>query len=279
MERKIIFFDVDGTLVSPHQMPTPKVVEGLQQLRRNGHLAFIYTGRNRCMVERDVLNIGFDGIICSAGSYIELQDKVIDQTFIDYNKVLEIISIFDKNNIAYTLEGTYTTFADDELIEMFANSTNHDFDNSELERLRKEIEEGMNRKTMKEFHENPMPIHKISFIAQNYESLKEPRELLESDFTFVVHDIFSKNSVNGEIIDRYTTKATAVNRILEILQLPQGDTIAFGDSMNDFEMLQAVNYGIAMIDGAKDLKAIADAICPSVKEDGVYQELKKLKLI
>lgn len=279
MEKKVVFFDVDGTLVLPHQKPSPKVKEAIQALRANGHLAFICTGRNRCMLEKEIEDIGFDGIICSAGSFVEIDNKVIEKAYIDHKKVLEIMSIFDQNNVAYILEGTYNSFADEKMVGLFANSTDQSFDNSELERIQKEIEEGMNRKSIEEFHKNPMPIHKISFIAEKYDDLKHPKAVLESEFNFVVHDIFSKNSVNGEIIDRYITKGTAVIKVLEILQLSLQQTIAFGDSMNDYEMLQTVAYGVAMSDGAKELKAIANAICPSVKDDGVYQELKKLKLI
>lgn len=279
MEKKIIFFDVDGTLVSPHQKPRPKVKEAIQTLREKGHLAFICTGRNRCMLEKDVLDIGFDGIICSAGSYIEVHDKVVDQTFISHSKILEILEIFDANHIAYTLEATHTTFADDELVKMFVNSTIEEFDNSELERMYQEVDNEMNRKTMKEFYANPKPIHKISFIAQNYEDLKKPKAVLEKDFLFVVHDIFSKHSVNGEIIDRQTTKGTAINKVLEVLQLPQANTIAFGDSMNDYAMFEVVNYSVAMHNSPQELKTIADAVCPDITEDGVYQGLKKLQLI
>jgi len=279
MEKKIVFFDIDGTLVLPHQKPSPKVKEAIQKLRANGHLAFICTGRNRCMLEKELEDIGFDGIICSAGSFLEIDNKVIEKTYIDHEKVLEIMSIFNQNNVAYVLEGTYNSFADENMVELFVNSTDQPFNNSELERIHKEIEEGMNRRNIKEFLRNPKPIHKISFIAEKYENLKHPKEVLGAQYNFVIHDIFSKNSVNGEIIDKEKTKGIAVNKVLEILQISQQQTIAFGDSMNDYEMLQAVAYGVAMIDGAKELKEIADAICPGVKDDGVYQELKKLKLI
>lgn len=279
MEKRVVFFDVDGTLVSPHQQVRPRVKEAIQTLRANGHLAFICTGRNLCMLERDLIDIEFDGIICSAGSYIEMNHKIIDETFIKHEKVLEIMKVFEENDILYTLEGTNSTFAADELVALFANSTEEVYDNSELERLHKEIEENMNRKSLETFYAHPTPIHKISFIAQNYENLEIPKRVLEKDFAFVIHDIFSKHSVNGEIIDRYTTKGTAVDKILDELHLKRENTIAFGDSMNDYEMFQSVAYSVAMVDGCKELQSIASAVCPSVKEDGVYHALKKKGLI
>jgi Cof subfamily protein (haloacid dehalogenase superfamily) len=231
------------------------------------------------MLEQEIVDIGFDGIVCSAGSYIELDHQVIDETFIDYDKILEVIDIFKRNDIAFALEGTYATYADDEMMVRFTKAHHGITESSEMQRIRKEVESGMNRKTMKEFYEHPAPIHKITFIAKDNKDLKEPKELLSGEFMFVVHEMFSQENIQGEIIDSHTTKATAVIKILERLQASMEDTIAFGDSMNDFEMIEMVAYGFAMADGSEQLKAIADAICPSAKEDGVYQELKRLRLI
>ena len=61
--------------------------------------------------------------------------------------------------------------------------------------------------------------------------------------------------------------------------IPRTDTIAVGDSMNDLEMLQAAEVGICMANGAPPLKKIADIVCPSVTEDGLYQVFEELQLI
>ena len=44
---KIIFFDIDGTLIYNHGKITNKVMEAIYKVRDNGHYVFLCTGRNR----------------------------------------------------------------------------------------------------------------------------------------------------------------------------------------------------------------------------------------
>ena len=56
-------------------------------------------------------------------------------------------------------------------------------------------------------------------------------------------------------------------------------TVAFGDSMNDYEMIEKAGCGVVMANGDEYLKTIADRICESVQEDGVVRELERMHLI
>ena len=47
--------------------------------------------------------------------------------------------------------------------------------------------------------------------------------------------------------------------------------VAFGDGNNDMEMLEVVGTGVAMANASPELKVLADAVCPSVAEDGIWQ--------
>jgi len=49
--------------------------------------------------------------------------------------------------------------------------------------------------------------------------------------------------------------------------------------MNDYEMIDAVKCGVVMDNGSARLKEIADRICKSVDEDGVYYEFIDLGII
>ena len=73
-------------------------------------------------------------------------------------------------------------------------------------------------------------------------------------------------------------KGLAIKKVVETLHMKMEDTIAFGDSMNDYEMLQVCNYGVAMKNACQELKASADNICESVENDGVYYEMERLGL-
>lgn len=65
----------------------------------------------------------------------------------------------------------------------------------------------------------------------------------------------------------------------EHLKIPVKDSIAFGDSMNDKEMLETAGYSVCMENGSDTLKKLADEICPDVEQDGLYHSFFKLDLI
>src|SRR5699024_9067456 len=84
---------------------------------------------------------------------------------------------------------------------------------------------------------------------------------------------------NGEIIQKGIHKGTAIQLICQHYHASLQDTIAFGDSMNDSEMIQCAGIGIAMENACEELKTIADTICESVQNDGIFHELKRMELI
>lgn len=279
MESKVVFLDLDGTLVHPHNGISQKNRFAVKKAMENGHLVYICTGRNLCGIDDELIQLGFNGIISSAGGYIQIEDKVIEKSYIPKSKIDEIIEIFSNNNIFYTLESTDCTYADEAMIKMFTLGKEVDQMNSEMQRMCKEVVESFSIKPMEDYYRAPLGIHKVSFIAKEAQQLEEPKQLLQDDFQFVIHDIFSKETLNGEIIVNHTNKATAIDKVLNIIKRDIKDTIAFGDSMNDYEMIQAVHHGIAMDNAPDSLKEAADAICKDVKEDAIYYAFQDLQLI
>ena len=55
--------------------------------------------------------------------------------------------------------------------------------------------------------------------------------------------------------------------------------LAFGDSMNDYEIIQAVGTGIAMGNADQRLKAVADYVTADIGDDGIYKACVHLGLI
>ena len=73
-------------------------------------------------------------------------------------------------------------------------------------------------------------------------------------------------------------KGTGIIKVLEKLNISVDDSIGFGDSMIDLEMIETCGYSVVMDNGDEKLKRIADYVCESVENDGVYHELKRLEL-
>lgn len=68
---KIIFIDVDGTLVDYSNNLPESAVTAIRKARRNGHKVYISTGRSKAEVYDNIWNIGLDGMIGGNGSYVE----------------------------------------------------------------------------------------------------------------------------------------------------------------------------------------------------------------
>lgn len=275
MEKKIVFLDVDGTLKNPEKDMSSCTEEAIKQLKQNGHYVFVCTGRNKAGVE-SLRYLNFDGYICSAGGYIEVHGKKIFETYMSKEDVKEVRSIFEKYHIFYNLEALDRTFQDEQMhIEMMKDHKDMEQMNSEMKRMIQEF----HVLPIEEYDQNPVPIQKLCFVSRNEDNINQAKKLLEKKYHFVIHDLFSPDTINGEIIPKDKNKGLAVKKVVEYLHMSIEDTIGFGDSMNDYEMMKTCHYGVAMGNASKELKQYADAICESIDDDGVYHELKRLKLI
>lgn len=276
MKRKIIFLDIDGTLTEPGANEPPKsALSAIEQARKAGHFVFLCTGRNYDMLS-PLLKYGFDGVVASAGGYIECQKKVIYECPMTEEQRQTALRVLKESGIFRTVEcidGSYTDKEFTAFLQAHAEKGN----NSELLRWRKQIEEELNILPMEEYR--GQPVYKIVIMCLTEEQLAKPRKLLEKDFEFCLQDGNRYGFINGELINRQFDKGRAVKRVCEYLGIPLSDSIAFGDSMNDREMLQMAGVGICMENGSEELKRLADDICPSVQEDGIYGAFRSYHLI
>lgn len=275
---RIIFLDIDGTLTMPDMGVSDKVIWAINKARENGHYVFICSGRNRAGV-KSLEYIGFDGLICSAGGYIEVNGQKIYESALSDEKLKLARDVFDRNHVYYNMEATHMTFQSKEMSELFVSQRINDNMNSELQRMLSEEKDMFNIHSFEEYEQNPVPIQKMSFICQNISQLDEPKAVLSNDFNFVIHDIFSAKTINGEIIIKGTDKGKAIHQVVDYLGLSMEDTIGFGDSMNDLQMIQACHHAVVMGNGSSELKQYATTVCESAKEDGIYHELERLGLI
>lgn len=94
-----------------------------------------------------------------------------------------------------------------------------------------------------------------------------------------IHDVFApviagKNWV--DVMNPETNKGAALHALTQSLGLQREQTIAFGDYLNDYQLLQAAGTAVAMENAHPNLKAIADEIAPSNNDHGVVQVLERL---
>ena len=125
------------------------------------------------------------------------------------------------------------------------------------------------------------PIYKVVIMCLTDDQLQPARDALEDKYNFCIQEITdpAHPCLNGELINRGFDKGRGILKICEYLNIPVEDTIGFGDSMNDLEMITTVGTSVCMANGAAKLKELSDIVCPSVEEDGLAIEFEALDLI
>lgn len=78
-----------------------------------------------------------------------------------------------------------------------------------------------------------------------------------------------------DIVPLGINKATSLKYFLNYFKLTPDQLIAFGDGMNDLEMMQLAGYSYAMANGEDDLKQVAKYEAPSNNKSGVLVVLEK----
>lgn len=276
MDQKLIFLDIDGTLTEPGKnVPPPSAVEAVQRARENGHKVVLCSGRNYGMLF-PVMQYGFDGLVASAGGYIEYNGQVVYDCPMTPEQQARVLDIFRESGIFRTIGGRNHSYTDEGFKEFLAENIQSKA-NSELLRWRIQIENELGIRPMSEY--DGEPVYGMAFMSRGAERLKKPMQMLQEEFDFCIQDEDACGIVNGELSGKDFDKGKAVERLCEFLGISTEDTIAVGDSMNDLEMLQSAGTGVCMADGSPALLQIADMVCPSVTEDGLYNAFEKLNLL
>ena len=71
-------------------------------------------------------------------------------------------------------------------------------------------------------------------------------------------------------------KGAGLRAVCEAAGIPLSETVAFGDSENDVEMLRAAGIGIAMANADESVRAAADRVTLSNNDNGIAAALKQL---
>lgn len=256
MSEKIVFLDIDGTLVNDEKQIPPSTIKAIQQLQSSGIHVAIATGRPPFMYEhiREQLNI--DTYVSFSGQHAVVKGETVHEQPVDAKSIVDL----HKEAIEHDFP---MVFMNDTI--MRSTVPNHPYVIESLARL-----------------QFPYPKVDLQFPLEHtvFQALlfcePEQRDLKDrhTDFYFLRwHDYAI------DILPKGGSKAIGVNKVMETLNLDHKNSYAIGDGMNDFEMLQEVGTGIAMGNSREPLKEIADFVTDTVDNDGLMKALKTVELI
>ena len=273
---KLIFLDIDGTLTLPgHNEPPQSALDVIRRAQAAGHKVFLCSGRNFAMLS-PLLKYGFDGVIASAGGYVVVGDDVIFDCPMPEKEAQEALHLLHGEGVFCTIEAKDGTWGDEDIGSFLDSQSGQKGANSEIERWRKALAEDLGIRPMREY--DGRPIYKIVFMCESQAQLDPVREAIGDKFNVVIQEAFSKQCLNGELINRKYDKGRGVRIVAEALGYDIADTIGFGDSMNDLEMIETVGCSVCMENGSAALKAKSDIVCPAVDQDGLAWAFEHLKL-
>lgn len=263
-DRKAVFFDIDGTLFEQGKAVPESAVRAIRELRENGHLAFVCSGRSRIMVpEQPILSIGFDGVVAACGMYASFRDKVLFDDEMTTEQLADIIPTLKSTDTMYILEGTEYIYYDEQTIH-------YAIDDWYVRSIKEMVPD---RFRVVPEHYGQIHANKIS-IQVPKSRMEEVTECAKRHYQLLLHE---ENI--AEIVPHGYTKASGIRRVCEQLGIDRKDTIAVGDSINDIEMLRYAQIGIVMGNGTQIAKDNADYITTDLYDDGVWNAMRHFGLL
>ena len=241
---KLLFFDYDGTLSCSDHLPSTRTVNALNEAKNVGYNIFLCTGRCNAHIP-NINDIKFDGIVASAGARITIGDELLFETVLTNEQITKYLKLAYSKDLYGALEGRDNLIlfgqkpkSDSKFIGLKCISSPEDY----FERFGNE------------------QINKFSLWCEtDMDFLKEG----QNDFFVVDHGYAS------EYIPFGCSKSSGIKRVADYYGLEVADTISFGDSFNDLDMLKAAGIGVAMGNAPDVVKASADVVTDSVENDGV----------
>ena len=277
---KYLFFDIDGTLAGRSRRITEKTRWAICESRKRGHKVFLCTGRVPASIVGDAAGLEVDGTISGAGSFVEIGGRYVFEHFIEPPLTRQVIDLFQNNGLMFTLETRDVIYQTPGAREFFTDrSLERIRNNPELMRYHEQINRGDHLQPIGEFDQTKAKVAKMCYIAEEKERFQACIPFLKNYFNIVIFSKESDSFVNGEIILKDCTKGDRIRWVMEYLHGDMEDTIGFGDSMNDYQMLEAVNTGVVYEEASEKLKALAKNYFSEPDEDGIYKVMIQLGLI
>jgi hypothetical protein len=262
-ERKILFFDIDGTLITDDgkRILPEDTKEALRLARQNGHLLFINSGRVKCNIEDFILECGFDGLVCGCGTYISYGDQVLLHNHLDNAFCREVAERCRQYRFSAIFEHTDHTGYDVDLGMQGRNEILDYF-------------KGMGRKLISDV-ESP------EFVFDKFAAWYDEQSDVDGFQRYIspYFDYIDRGNQFCEIVPKGFSKASGIQFLLDYFRIPLHNAYVFGDSNNDIQMMQYVEHSIGMGQSSQAVKEIASYITDDVMEGGIYNAMKHFNLI
>lgn len=256
-KKKILSFDLDMTLVDDKDNKIPRsAIDAINQVR-NDYYIVIATGRNLELAANQYVleELKPDAWVHNNGAQVHIEGKQV--YYHEFNKdLLKRLLDFSISRglcvCAMINNVEYCTIPEDLKAIQYILSGDA---RPEYDDVMKLLE---------------LPVQTLGFVGKDEKAQILRDAFPELKIPSVIPNIWC------DIMEKNISKVVGMEKVLSHYQLTMKDVIAFGDSMNDYEILKAAGYAVAMGNAADGLKEIADYITDDVDKDGIANALRML---
>jgi Cof subfamily protein (haloacid dehalogenase superfamily) len=254
---KIIFFDIDGTLLNHEKKLPSKTKQAIQLLKERGVFVAIATGRAPFMFEEIRKELDIDSYVSFNGQYVVFENKLLFKNPLNKDELHRL----HNHSSEY---GHPMVFMSEQ--SMKSSVPHHQYIKISMESLHMAHPE-----EDESYYKNRDILQSLLFVEEKNEHLYEN---MYPNFHFVRWHPFSV-----DVIPKGGSKAEGIKKMVDQLGFKMEEVYAFGDGLNDLEMISAVGTGVAMGNAVNELKEHANLITKDVDQDGIWHGLKELELI
>ena len=257
--KKAIYFDIDNTLYSHYTNSVAQsTMDALHTLKSKNKLLYIATSRSKAEmvnVPKEVVDL-MDGIITLGGARIDEHGQTIITHPIDSDDLHTLVQFIQEHGLTARYCGL-----DDHINDL--NQDDADI-KSRFQRLYDMVP------PVKPYQWQPL-IHVLFYCTDD--------RLIGQIASRLNHSTFTILKTSYEVTGANVTKGHAIDEVMKYHGLRLNESVAFGDSNNDVEMLKAVGTGVVMGKHSKAAGEVAAMFTGTVKEEGITTGLEALGLI
>ena len=264
--RYLALSDLDNTLLTENKIITKESIEYIRKWINDGNMFSIATGRPYSGTYRYYLDLGLDSpMICDNGGsiyFINGENKFFSIPLDTFKRLLSKIEDYASHMYVTTTTNVCYSYN----LDLVPSWLIHD----EIDSLK--IVEGI---VSKNIVDEPLICNfwcKASCYELFLEAIKEFDDIKIRDWG--LHD----DVYSIEIRSKSASKGNALKYVSEAFNIKKENTIAFGDEKNDISMIEEAHYGICMVNGCPELKAVCNfETTYDYNNNGVIEFLKNLK--
>ena len=266
---KILFIDIDGTLVDYENRLPASAVKAIRMARAAGHRVYLCSGRSKAENKQEIWDIGLDGYIGGNGSYVESDGEVVMHQLVTPEQCRRIVDWLHSRKLEFYLESNSGLYGSENfrqravpvMKEYCRRKGKADADQASPDTVFPTMIYGADLYRA--------DVNKVSYILDSYQDFLDAREQFP-DLQNGTWGGAGETALFGDLGVKGITKAHAVEVLLKHLNARQEDTIAFGDAAVDIPMFEVCAQSCCMGSGGDGAKAAAGYVTTAVEEDGLY---------